>query len=109
MGTDCTMIVERRDYSIPTEDRQWWDTIGCCHLPRNYDFYEEISNTSTNGYPPFINWLSESILEEVECWGECYMSYEDFEKLANKYNMKKYVYIRKKEREHCRCIFRFDN
>lgn len=109
MGTDCTMIIERKDMRLSNIDREWWDIIGCYHLNRNYEFFDKIQSEAMCGYPSFICWHSKDILDNCECWGECYMPYSKFKKIAKKYHAKDALYIKKKEQEFCRCIFRFDN
>lgn len=109
MGVDCTMVIERYLYTISTTGNEYWETIGVCVLPRNYDMFEEIRDIAEPGYPMCMNYMTEKIMDEFESWGECYMDYESWVDLSLKYDFRDYAYIRKAKRYSLRCIFRFDN
>lgn len=109
MGTDCTMIIERKDKELSSSENELWDIVGVCHLPRYYALFDEIREKATCGYPPFINWLSNKILEENEDWGECYMDYSMWKLLCKLHEVKGYTYMKNSKEDAYRCIFRFDN
>ena len=109
MGTDCTMIIERKDMCLSNVDREWWDIIGCYHLNRNYKLFDKIREEGVQGYPSFMNYHSKEILDSCEDWGECFMSYKRFKKIAKKHHADDALFITKDNEEYCRCIFRFDN
>lgn len=101
MGTDGTVVIERKEGNF-------WETIGTMTLPRNYDLFMELHQGFV-GYPYDICYLSKDILNAVEDWGEAWMTYEDFRKLLKQYDLEYYDTIKKKYRDKCRVIYRFDN
>lgn len=109
MGTDCLMIIERIDDRLSNDKFEWWDTIGMYNLNRNYSLFDDIREKATPGYPGHINSLTKQVLNDLECWGDCYLPYSEFKKLAKKHKSKDAIYIKKSQESRCRCIFRFDN
>lgn len=106
MGTDCTLVIEKR-YDGRT--RVMWETIGVMKIPRDYQLFEEMRCSGFVGYPEDINWFSKDILEATEDWGECWMYYTDFFRLLKRYDLMDWDTIKKKLRDQCRVIYRFDN
>jgi len=106
MGTDCKVVIEKKCKGYT---RVMWETIGVMHVPRNYEFFEDLRCSGFVGYPEDIDWLSKDILEATEDWGEGHMYYTDFLKLLKKHDMKDLDVIKKKLRDDCRVIYRFDN
>ncbi len=107
MGTDCTMVVEILDDSFTSTE--YWEIAGVIHLNRHYDLFDEIKDKATPGYPNNINHTSKYILDEMECWGECWMSMNDFKKLKYAKSHKECNIFKKRLHPKMRCIFRFDN
>lgn len=101
MGTDCTAVIEKEGDS--------WTTIGVMYIPRNYELYHDIQSNAFIGYPPDADTLSQDILDAVEDWGECWTSYNTFLDFLAKYDMEDLDTIKKKYRDKCRVIYRFDN
>lgn len=103
------MVIERYEYTDSKTGTEYWEIIGVCALPRNYDMFEEIRDIAEPGYPRDMNHYTEKILGDFEQWGECHMDYESWVDLSIKYDFREYAYIRKAKRYSLRCIFRFDN
>ena len=100
-GTDATMIIEMyRD--------GFWEPIGLIPLPRNYELFNDMRERGNAGYPPDIDDLSKQILEDIEDWGEGYMTYKEWLKLLKEYDYKHLNTIKKKYYDKCRVIYRFD-
>lgn len=107
MGTDCTMVVEVLDDSFKNSER--WRIAGVIHINRDYEFFDEIADKANPGFPQKMNHLSEDILNNYECWGECWMTMNDFKKLKNFKGHSECNIFKKKIHYKMRCIFRFDN
>ena len=103
MGTDGTMIIERK----LTDG--FWEPIGVLSLPRNYALFDAMKERGYTGYPSDIDELSKNILDTNEEWGEGYMSYQEWVKLLKEHHWEYLNTIKKKYYDDCRVIFRFDN
>lgn len=102
MGTDCTLVIE-----IRRVDGGRWEMMCVIPLDRNYALFDMLKEHGIPGYPAGVSYLTWSILNEEEDWGEGHMSLEQFYKLAKKFDIPDFV--RKKLRDKCRVVFRFDN
>lgn len=107
MGIDCTMVVERLDKSFTSTE--YWEIVGVIHLDRHRDLFDEIREKANPGYPNNINHMSRFILENKECWGECWMDMNSFKKLPLLKHHKEWDVFKKRHHKDMRCIFRFDN
>lgn len=109
MGTDCTAVFECCE-----DGSTYWEICGILHLPRNYSFFDELSERGNGGYPDNISYTSQEILETHECWGEHWMTLELYRKILAEQNINdspEYMPIRKKvwKNMKVRVIYRFDN
>lgn len=102
MGTDCTLIIEICDNVC-----RRWETMCAVPLDRNYELFDLLREYGTPGYPPNVAYMTRETLEKNEDWGEGYMSLEQFYKLAKRFDIPHFV--RRKLRDKCRVVFRFDN
>lgn len=108
MGTDCTMVVEMLDMDFLPQ-KEYWEIAGVIHINRDYDLFEEIKDMAIPGYPDGINYLSKSILEKYECWGECWLPMKKVRKLKYIKRHDECDIFKKNLHGYMRCIFRFDN
>lgn len=111
MGTDCTVVIEVNN-KIGAND--YWEPICVFRLPRCYDFFDLLRTECVHGYPDNVNCFTKEILENYECWGEGYATYEQYIELMKKADMgdaKLYRPLKKNIRNkyELRVVFRFDN
>lgn len=109
MGVDCTAIVE---YDEKINGKTWWEIVGYHQLDRNTEFFQIIDEEAYMGYPDDISKISKRLLDETECYGECWMPIKDFMELCKEQNycFKKFKkFYKKKDYDRLRIIFRFDH
>lgn len=99
MGTDCTVTVEKKTSN-------GWEMICIIPLDRNYRLFDAMQEHGHSGYPTDVTYDTQRYLGELEDWGEGYMSLTKFYKLSKDTKLN---CIKKKYREKCRIIYRFDN
>lgn len=102
MGKDCMMVTE-----LQVTDNFWY-CIGAITLGRDYSLFDAIEAMAIKGFPEKMNNDSEEILKACEEYGECWMPYNDWLRLVDKYDIRFGDVIKKKYRDKCRVIFRFD-
>lgn len=109
MGVDCTAIVE---YDEKINGKTWWEIVGYHQLDRNTEFFQIIDEEAYMGYPDDISKIAKRLLDENECYGECWMPIKDFMELCKEQNycFKKFKkFYKKKDYDRLRIIFRFDH
>lgn len=99
MGTDCTVVVE-------VQEGGYWDVAAIIPLDRNYVMFATLRDKGVFGYPGDVSSMTKHYLEELECWGEGWMTFEQFDKLFKDTRLD---IVRKKYRKKARIIYRFDN
>lgn len=109
MGTDCTVVFECCE-----DGSTYWSICGILHLPRHYELFDKLQERGTGGYPDNIDYSSQVILEELECWGEHWMTLDLYRKVLQELGIAdcpEYMPIRKQvwKNMKVRVIYRFDN